>query len=169
MMDEDICLDSTPGEGSTFRFTIRLKWLEDEKTTERTGESKADFGGKRVLVVEDNALNMEIAEALLQDCNMTVEGAYNGKEAVQRMKEVPEGYYDLIRMDIMMPVMDGLEATGEIRKLDREDCRTIPIIAMSANAFDEDVKRSLASGMNGHLSKPVNVGKLQEMLFTVFG
>lgn len=82
MMDEDICLDSTPGEGSTFRFTIRLKWLEDEKTTERTRERKADFGGKRVLVVEDNALNMEIAEALLQDCNMTVEGAYNGKEAV---------------------------------------------------------------------------------------
>lgn len=121
------------------------------------------------MVVEDNALNMEIAQALLEDCNMTVETAYNGEEAVQRMKEVPEGYYDLILMDIMMPVMDGLEATGEIRKLDREDCHTIPIVAMSANAFDEDVKRSLASGMNGHLSKPVNVGKLQEMLFTVFG
>ncbi len=169
MMDADICLDSEPQHGSTFSFTIRLKWLEDEKTTERSGESKADFGGKRVLVVEDNELNMEIAQALLQDCNMTVEGAYNGEEAVRRMKEVPEGYYDLILMDIMMPVMDGLEATGKIRKMDREDCRTIPIIAMSANAFDEDVKRSLASGMNGHLSKPVDVGKLREMLFTVFG
>ena len=169
LMDADICLDSTPGKGSTFSFTIRLKWVEDEKTTEQNHDRKADFGGKRVLVVEDNELNMEIAQTLLQDCNMTVEGAYNGEEAVQRMKEVPQGYYDLILMDIMMPVMDGLEATGEIRKLDREDCRTIPIIAMSANAFDEDVKRSLASGMNGHLSKPVDVGKLREMLFTVFG
>ncbi len=169
MMDADILLESAPGEGSTFEFTVPLKWTEDADTTEQTDSRKADFGGKRVLVVEDNALNMEIAQALLEDCNMTVETAYNGEEAVQRMKEVPEGYYDLILMDIMMPVMDGLEATGEIRKLDREDCHTIPIVAMSANAFDEDVKRSLASGMNGHLSKPVNVGKLQEMLFTVFG
>lgn len=169
LMDADIRLDSTPGKGSIFSFTIRLKWVEEEKTTEQNHDRKADFGGKRVLVVEDNALNMEIAQTLLQDCNMTVEGAYNGEEAVQRMQEVPQGYYDLILMDIMMPVMDGLEATSRIRKLDREDCRTIPIIAMSANAFEEDVKRSLASGMNGHLSKPVDVGKLREMLFTVFG
>lgn len=169
MMDADILLESAPGEGSTFEFTVPLKWTEDADTTEQTDSRKADFDGKRVLVVEDNALNMEIAQALLEDCNMTVEAAYNGEEAVQRMKEVPEGYYDLILMDIMMPVMDGLEATGEIRKLDREDCRTIPIVAMSANAFDEDVKRSLASGMNGHLSKPVDVGKLQELLFHVFG
>lgn len=169
LMDADICLDSTPGKGSTFSFTMRLKWVEDVKTTEQNHDRKADFSGKRVLVVEDNELNMEIAQTLLQDCNMKVEGAYNGEEAVQRMKEVPQGYYGLILMDIMMPVMDGLEATGEIRKLDREDCRTIPIIAMSANAFEEDIKRSLASGMNGHLSKPVDVGKLREMLFTVFG
>ena len=164
MMDADISLQSAPGEGSTFGFTVRLKWLEDEVEAENTVIAPADFNGKRVLVVEDNELNMEIAKALLEDCNMTVESAYNGEEAVQRMKEVPEGYYDLILMDIMMPVMDGLEATGEIRKLDREDCRTIPIIAMSANAFDEDVKRSLSSGMNGHLSKPVNIGKLREVL-----
>lgn len=169
MMDADILLKSAPGEGSTFEFTIPLKWTEDAEAPEQASGRKADFTGKRVLVVEDNALNMEIAQALLEDCNMTVESAYNGEEAVQRMKEVPEGYYDLILMDIMMPVMDGLEATGEIRKLDRADCRTIPIVAMSANAFDEDVKRSLASGMNGHLSKPVDVGKLQELLFRVFG
>lgn len=164
MMDADITLDSAPGEGSTFGFTIRLKWLEDAEPTETEDMQKVDFAGKRVLIVEDNALNMEIAKALLEDCNMEVEGAYNGEEAVERMKKVPEGYYDLILMDIMMPVMDGLEATGQIRKLDREDCRTIPIIAMSANAFDEDVRRSLASGMNGHLSKPVNVEKLTEVL-----
>ncbi len=164
MMDADITLHSTPGEGSTFGFTIRLKWLEDKDTVETIDIRRTDFSGKRVLIVEDNDLNMEIAQALLEDCNMEVEGAYNGEEAVERMKEVPEGYYDLILMDIMMPVMDGLEATGQIRKLDREDCRTIPIIAMSANAFDEDVKQSLASGMNGHLSKPVNVEKLTEVL-----
>ena len=169
MMDADILLQSAPGKGSTFSFTIRLKWLEEQETTEQPGVRKADFAGKRVLVVEDNELNREIAQALLEDCNMTVESAYNGEEAVRRMKEVPEGYYDLILMDIMMPVMDGLEATGEIRRLPREDAKTIPIIAMSANAFDEDVKRSLASGMNGHLSKPVDTAKLQELLFHVFG
>ena len=167
MMDADIVLQSAPGVGSTFGFTIRLKWLEDAEPTETEDMQKVDFTGKRVLIVEDNALNMEIAQALLEDCNMTVEGAYNGEEAVERMKKVPQGYYDLILMDIMMPVMDGLEATGQIRKIEREDCRTVPIIAMSANAFDEDVKRSLASGMNGHLSKPVNVEKLTEVLSRV--
>ena len=164
MMDSDISLQSAPGEGSTFSFTIRLKWAEDDAETVQTYDREVDFDGKRILVVEDNELNMEIARTLLEDCNMTVESAYNGEEALQRMKEVPDGYYDLILMDIMMPVMDGLEATREIRKLPGESCRTVPIIAMSANAFDEDVKRSLASGMNGHLSKPVNVSRLKEVL-----
>ena len=169
MMDADIHLESAPGVGSTFSFTIRLEWVEDEEAEEQPHDRVADFSGKRVLVVEDNELNMEIAQALLEDCNMTVECAYNGKEALQRMQEVPEDYYDLILMDIMMPVMDGLEAASEIRKLDRKDSRTVPIIAMSANAFDEDVRRSLSSGMNGHLSKPVNVRKLKELLFEFLG
>ena len=164
MMDSDILLQSAPGEGSTFSFTVRLQWAEDDTEAVGTGDREVDFSGKRVLVVEDNELNMEITKTLLEDCNMTVESAYNGEEALKRMQEVPEGYYDLILMDIMMPVMDGLEAAREIRKSDRGDCRTVPIIAMSANAFDEDVKLSLASGMNGHLSKPVNVGRLKEVL-----
>ena len=92
----------------------------------------------------------------------------NGHEAVTAMVASQPGYYDLILMDIMMPVMNGLEATRKIRQLSREDCQRIPIIAMSANAFDEDVKRSLASGMNAHLSKPVNVEKLIETLETSF-
>lgn len=150
-------------------MTIPLKWTEDAPEPKRTDDCNTDFSGKRVLVVEDNALNMEIAQSLLEDCNITVECAYNGEEALQRMKESESGYYDLILMDIMMPVMDGLEATSEIRKIDREDCRTIPIIAMSANAFDEDVRRSLASGMNGHLSKPVDVEKLREILSRFMG
>ncbi len=169
MMDADIILHSEPGTGSVFEMTIPLKWTEDAPEPKRTDDCNTDFSGKRVLVVEDNALNMEIAQSLLEDCNITVECAYNGEEALQRMKESKSGYYDLILMDIMMPVMDGLEATSEIRKIDREDCRTIPIIAMSANAFDEDVKRSLASGMNGHLSKPVDVEKLREILSRFMG
>ena len=128
-----------------------------------------DFTGKRVLVVEDNALNMEIARTLLETFDIEVEEAYNGKEAVEKLRVTPPGYYDLILMDIMMPKMDGLEATRTIRQLDREDCKTLPIIAMSANAFDEDVKRSIASGMNGHLSKPVNVSLLKETLASILG
>lgn len=93
-----------------------------------------------------------------------IDEAKNGLEAVEKMEHSKPGEYDLILMDIMMPVMDGLEATRKIRKLPREDCEKIPIVAMSANAFEEDVKLSLASGMNGHLSKPVNIQKLEEIL-----
>ena len=164
MMDSDIELESEAGKGSTFRFTVKLQPVSTEETSQRVEVSTVDFAGKRVLAVEDNALNMEIIRTLLEEYGMMVDEAYNGQEAVSLMEEVSPWYYDLILMDIMMPVMDGLEATRRIRRLDREDCRKIPIIAMSANAFDEDVKRSLASGMNGHLSKPVNVEKLKAVL-----
>lgn len=163
MMDSEIGLKSAPGEGSTFFFQIQLKPVERSFVEEQETEQTMDFTGKRILVVEDNELNMEIAHTLLEKIGITVEEAYNGKEAVEQVWENAPGYYDLILMDIMMPVMDGLEATRAIRKLDREDCKTVPIIAMSANAFDEDVRRSLASGMNGHLSKPINVARLKEM------
>ena len=112
---------------------------------------------------------MEIICTILGDYGIATSQAVNGKEAVRCMEEAAPGYYDMILMDIMMPEMDGLEAARTIRNLDREDCRTIPIYAMSANAFDEDVKRSLASGMNGHLSKPVNMAVLEETLREVLG
>ena len=105
---------------------------------------------------------------ILEERGMTVEEAHDGQEAVQRVEKVTDGYYDLILMDIMMPVMDGLEAARTIRHMDRQYCKNVPIVAMSANAFDDDVKRSMASGMNGHLSKPVNIGKLEEMLASVW-
>ena len=92
---------------------------------------------------------------------------YDGAQAVERIRTTPPGTYDLILMDIMMPVMDGLEATRTIRGMERPDCRTIPIIAMSANAFDDDLKKSVECGMNGHLSKPVEVEKLYQTLDTV--
>ncbi len=169
MMDSYIHLDSQLGKGSCFSFTLELKPVDAETVEETAHASSLDFSGKRVLVVEDNALNMEITITLLKDYGIITEEAHNGEEAVQCVKQSKEGYYDLILMDIMMPVMDGLEATQAIRKLDRKDCKTIPIIAMSANAFNEDVRRSLASGMNGHLSKPVNIDKLEETLSSVLG
>ena len=106
---------------------------------------------------------------MLEEYDIIVEEAYDGQQAVDLVKEKEAGYYDLILMDIMMPVKDGLEATREIRNLSKADSGTIPIVAMSANAFDEDVRRSLASGMNGHLSKPINIQKLKEMIMKVMG
>lgn len=169
MMDSDIKLESEPGKGSTFSFNVKLQPVSCEKTTVTSQPEEISFPGKRILVVEDNELNMEIICTILENYGIETEQAVNGEEAVQRMEESVPGYYDMIFMDIMMPEMDGLEATRTIRNLDREDCKKIPIYAMSANAFDEDVKRSLASGMNGHLSKPVNLQVLEKTLQKVLG
>lgn len=164
MMDSDIKLNSMPDHGSTFSFTVTLKVVAEHEIAAETADRAIDLSGKRVLAVEDNDLNMEIIRTLLEEQGMIVTEANDGTEAVERMKNSAPGDYDVILMDIMMPIMDGLEATREIRKIPREDCQAIPIIAMSANAFDEDVKRSLAAGMNAHLSKPINVAKLMETL-----
>ena len=169
MMDSDIKLESEPGKGSSFSFNVKLQPVSGEKTTVTSQPEEISFPGKRILVVEDNELNMEIICTILENYGIKTEQAVNGKEAVRRMEESVPGYYDMIFMDIMMPEMDGLEATRTIRNLDREDCKKIPIYAMSANAFDEDVKRSLASGMNGHLSKPVNLRVLEKTLQKVLG
>ena len=169
MMDSDIKLESEPGKGSSFSFNVKLQPVSGEKTTVTSQPEEISFPGKRILVVEDNELNMEIICTILENYGIETEQAVNGKEAVRRMEESVPGYYDMIFMDIMMPEMDGLEATRTIRNLDREDCKKIPIYAMSANAFDEDVKRSLASGMNGHLSKPVNLQVLEKTLQKVLG
>ena len=169
MMDSDIKLESEPGKGSSFSFSVKLQPVSGEKTTVTSQPEEISFPGKRILVVEDNELNMEIICTILENYGIETEQAVNGKEAVRRMEESVPGYYDMIFMDIMMPEMDGLEATRTIRNLDRKDCKKIPIYAMSANAFDEDVKRSLASGMNGHLSKPVNLQVLEKTLQKVLG
>ena len=169
MMDSDIKLESETGKGSSFSFNVKLQPVSGEKTTVTSQPEEISFPGKRILVVEDNELNMEIICTILENYGIETEQAVNGKEAVRRMEESVPGYYDMIFMDIMMPEMDGLEATRTIRNLDRKDCKKIPIYAMSANAFDEDVKRSLASGMNGHLSKPVNLQVLEKTLQKVLG
>ena len=118
-------------------------------------DARADLRGKRVLLAEDVLINAEIMRELLRIREVEVDHADNGRAALEMFENSAPGYYDAILMDVRMPEMDGLEATERIRKLDREDARTVPIIAMTANAFDEDVQRSLQAGMNAHLSKPV--------------
>ncbi len=162
MMGSNILLESEPGEGSKFNFSIPLTL--GESMEEEINEVEISFDGCHVLVVEDNELNAEIALSLLEERNFTVDCVYDGAQAVERIRTTPPGTYDVILMDIMMPVMDGLEATRTIRSMDREDCHTIPIVAMSANAFDDDLKKSVECGMNGHLSKPVEVDKLYRTL-----
>lgn len=135
-------------------------WPEASSENKRTDEpekTKGGFEGKRLLIVEDNPLNLEIAEILFGMEGFDIETEEDGASAVRCFLNSPEGYYDMILMDVRMPVMDGLEATKAIRKLDRPDAATIPILAMTANAFTEDVKATREAGMNSHLAKPLEM------------
>lgn len=123
-----------------------------------------EFKGKRVLLVEDNELNLEIATELLSYTGVEIESAENGQIAVDMFKARGEGYYDLVFMDIQMPVMNGYDAAVNIRALDRRDSGTVPIIAMTANAFSDDISKAREAGMNDHISKPAELEKLVEAL-----
>ena len=164
LMGSEILLESELGEGSDFSFTIHLEFARRQAEEPEVVRENCVFDGAKILVAEDNELNLEIIQTILEEYHIRTDSVENGEQAVEQMKKTPPETYDMILMDIMMPVMNGLEATEAIRALDREDCRKIPIIAMSANAFEEDVKKSLASGMNGHLSKPLDIGKLEKTL-----
>lgn len=165
MMGGQIQLQSEVGRGSDFFFRLSFKpGVRPEEKEKRPERTQRHAENRRILLAEDNELNMEIAQTILEMNRYTVETAENGKEALERFQEHGPGYYGVILMDIKMPVMDGLEATRQIRSLSREDARTVPIVAMSANAFAEDVKESLGSGMDGHLSKPIDVTELLETL-----
>ena len=124
----------------------------------------ADLKGRKVLLAEDMVVNAEIMVMVLSMREMDVDVAENGRIALEKFEASPEGYYDAILMDMRMPEMDGLEATQRIRGLDRQDAAVIPIIALTANAFDEDVQRSMQAGLNAHLSKPVEPDILFETL-----
>ncbi|SCJ48576.1 Signal transduction histidine-protein kinase BarA [uncultured Clostridium sp.] len=128
------------------------------------GLLQQNLEGKRVLVVEDNELNREIAIELLAMAHANVESVADGQEAVERFAALAVGYFDIILMDIQMPVMDGYEATRKIRALAREDAARVPILAMTANAFSEDVQKSLNCGMNDHITKPIDVDQLFDKL-----
>lgn len=127
-------------------------------------KGEVQFAGERILLVEDNELNLEVAASLLEMKGLTIESACNGLQALEKFCSTPVGYYDAVLMDIRMPVMDGLEAARNIRLFDKSDAQTIPIIAMTANAFDEDVEKSHAAGMNAHLAKPIDPEKLFAVL-----
>ena len=128
-----------------------------EKDEEEAAWLQADFDGKRILLVEDNELNREIAEEILEETGFIVDTAPDGSDAVEMMKKVEEGYYDAILMDVQMPIMDGYEATRAIRAMPRSDVRHLPIIAMTANAMDEDKEAALKNGMTAHIAKPIDV------------
>jgi CheY-like chemotaxis protein len=125
---------------------------------------KMNLSGKRVLLVEDNELNMEIAKEILEMTGICVECAQNGAQAVKQISQVEDGYYDLVLMDIQMPVMNGCEATRAIRAMNRTYTQTLPIVAMTANAFAEDIHETRKAGMNAHISKPIDLNILLEVL-----
>lgn len=159
LMGSAIALESEPGKGSRFYFDVAMERGQNDAGAKET-EEQVSFAGFRVLVVEDNELNAEIAQCLLEDFGFEVEWVPDGADAVEKIRNTEPGRYDVILMDILMPVMNGLDATRAIRGMGRADCREIPIIAMSANAFDDDLKKSVECGMNGYLSKPVDVDRL---------
>ena len=130
-------------------------------------EANFDFAGRRLLLAEDNQINAEIAKSILELRHFTVEVATNGLKALEMFTRTPVGYYDAILMDVRMPIMDGLQATSNIRHWDKADAKTIPIIAMTANAFEEDIEKSRAAGMNAHLSKPIEPELLYRTLHRI--
>ena len=182
MMGGSIAVESEEGKGSEFIVNLpcrisdsaetempssALKSSETEEEGKEQGQQvpeKYDFGGKRVLLAEDNKMNQMIAEAILTEAGLLVDIADDGTIAVEKMETQPAGYYDIVLMDIQMPNMDGYEAAERIRALEDPKKANIPIVALTANAFEEDRKNVLSSGMNGHLPKPYDVPKMMETL-----
>ncbi len=149
---------------SELRKCLIQSCYPEEESEESEEEEKLEFKGRRILLVEDNELNREIATEVLTEVGLLVEEAEDGQIAVERVNSADPGYYDLVLMDIQMPIMDGYEATREIRKLPDPERANIPIIAMTANAFEEDRKLAMESGMNEHMAKPIDISVLMELL-----
>ncbi len=174
LMGGTITCESKLGEGTTFTVTLELPVSEKSYIAETVEQGKArmdvtddkvkEFKGMSVLIAEDNELNWEIINTLLEEYKVNCERAANGKECVEKISTVAEGVYDLILMDVQMPVLNGKDATRQIRQSSRPYVRNIPIYAMTADAFEEDRQECLAAGMNGHIAKPVDINKVLDVL-----
>lgn len=162
-MDGRISVRSALGKGTTFVVEIPFEIVQSFDKKEEIQEQK-DIYGMRILLAEDNELNAEIVEVMLKEKGVDVTLAVDGKQAVKIFCDNPFDTFDAILMDIMMPVMNGYEATKEIRHLNRKDAKTIPIIAVTANAFEEDKQKAIEAGMNDHVPKPIDIGTLMEIL-----
>ena len=166
-----IHVESTLGKGSTFTVTLKHRIADEsyylKKHTENPVTGSKNLEGRNILLAEDNDLNAEIAAAVLERAGLHTERAEDGVQCVNRIEKMPAGTYDMILMDIQMPKMDGYKATQAIRRLPDRDKACIPIIAMTANAFEEDKRDALAAGMNGHIAKPIQVDKLLSILAEV--
>ena len=171
LMDGEICVDSEPGKGSAFVFNFLIKRGDKIEKEQNEEDSKpldnSDFTGKTLLLTEDVEINREIVITLLEPTNLVIDTAENGEIAVRMFKEAPDKY-DMIFMDIQMPIMDGYAATNKIRALDNPKAKSVPIIAMTANVFREDVEKCLDAGMNDHISKPIDLDELLKLLQQYF-
>ena len=175
LMQGTIDVETEQGKGT--EFIIRLKFrlqnlMEDAKGQKEYEKKVQEFKGRRILLVDDNMINREIAKEILTSYGFELEEAVSGEEAVRKVRESEPLYYDVVLMDIQMPEMDGYEATRQIRALEEFDLAHLPIIAMTANAFDEDIQTAQDAGMNGHISKPIDIPKMLETLtsiLSVFG
>ncbi len=164
MMGGTIEVESREGEGSEFIVNIPCEISRKEVNKSPKRNSMVRFEGKRILLAEDNELNQQIATAILEGAGFAVEIAQDGTQAVDMMKEHNAGYYDAVLMDIQMPYMDGYEASRRIRALEDSEKSSVPIAAVTANAFEEDRKNAIEAGMNGHLAKPYDVPKMLDTL-----
>lgn len=169
MMGGTLTVESELGKGSTFTFTLQHPIADEvyynkEMKAKREAQYHQVIAGQHILLAEDNELNAEIAVALLEEIGLKVDRVADGVECVHRLEEQPAGTYDLILMDIQMPRMDGYKATRTIRAMENPAKAQIPIIAMTANAFEEDKKMALKNGMNGHIAKPIDVEKMEQVL-----
>ena len=164
-------IDSQPGKGSVIRITLPFR-VDVARGGEPAGKAwniPGNIAGMHVLLVEDNEINCEIVEYMLRDAGVEVVTASDGKAAVDAFAASEPGTLDCVLMDLMMPVMSGYEAARVIRSLDRKDAETVPIIALSANAFDEDIALAKAAGMDAHLAKPVDIRKMFQVMSRLRG
>ena len=177
LMRGKIDLITVPRKGTEFIIDLNFRLQQNQKRSRKNlfntmsaqaaskdSNAAVDFSGKRVLLVDDVLINREMARTILEMNHFTVEEAENGEIAVKMISDAKSGYYDVILMDIQMPVIDGYEATKLIRAIDDPGRSEIPILAMTANVFDEDKRRTAAAGMNGHISKPIDIDRLMDTL-----